>query len=96
MTERDTSQTGIPPQTKAVYYVSDRPEAYEVWAEVGHTEAQQIARTIVRHAAALFPEIDFRTDGGWHSHQQGMEHVASVIEENWQTWAEEINFEKVA
>lgn len=72
----------------AVYYISDRPEAYEVWAEIGVTEAKAIAGIIASHAKNLFPEIEFKIDGGWHSHQRGMEHVASVIEESWQTWAE--------
>ena len=39
--------------------------------------------------ARRFPDIEFLIDGDWHAHQRGMEHVASVIEENWQAWVEE-------
>ena len=71
---------------KPVYYLSDRPEAYELWSEVTHGEARNFAEQIARKAAELFPEVEFRVDGGWHSHQRGMEHIANVIEENWLDW----------
>ena len=74
---------------KAVYYLSDRPEAYEVWAEVSQEEAKAMAQLIAQRAGQHFPDIEFLIDGDWHAHQRGMEHVASVIEENWQTWVEE-------
>ena len=75
---------------KPVYYLSDRPEAYEVWGEITIDAARSFAMHIARRAGERFPEIDFRVDGGWHSHQRGMEHVASVIEENWQDWVGEL------
>lgn len=71
---------------KPVYYVSDRPEAYEIAGEVSHDEAAAIARTIVEHAGRRFPGIQFRVDSQWHSHQPGMEKVAAYIEEHWEHW----------
>jgi hypothetical protein len=71
---------------KPVYYVSNRPEAYEVAGEIGHDEAAAIAATIVQHCRRHFPGIEFRIDGEWHSHQPGMEKVAAYIEDNWQQW----------
>ncbi len=71
---------------KPVYFVSNRPEAYEVAGEVGHDEAEAIARAIVEHAGHRFPGVEFRVDGEWHSHQPGMEKVAAYIEEHWEQW----------
>jgi hypothetical protein len=71
---------------RPVYYVSSRPEAYEIAGEVGHDEATAIARTIADHAAKRFPGVEFRVDGQWHSHQPGMEKVAAYIEDHWQEW----------
>jgi hypothetical protein len=71
---------------RPVYYISNRPEAYEVAGEVGYDEAAAIARTIAEHAARHFPGIDFRVDGEWHTHQAGMEKVAAYIEDHWQQW----------
>ncbi len=71
---------------RPVYYVSSRPEAYEVAGEVGHEEAAAMARTIAHHAGHRFPGIEFRVDDQWHSHQPGMEKVAAYIEDHWQEW----------
>lgn len=74
---------------RPVYFVSDRPEAYEIFGEVGHDEAKAIGRMIVERAAARFPDIEFRIDGGWHSHPPAMDRVAVYIESHWQDWAAE-------
>lgn len=71
---------------RPVYYLSDRPEAYEVWGEVSLGEARKIALLIASKAGELFPDVDFRVDGGWHQHEPGLAHVAATIEENWQNW----------
>lgn len=71
---------------KAVYYVSSRPEAYEVFGEITYDEARHIGKLIAEHAAKAFPAIEFRIDSTWHSHQHGMEKVASYIEDHWQHW----------
>lgn len=72
---------------RPVYFVSDRPEAYELWGEVGHDEAMAIARLIAERAARKFPAIEFRVDHGWHDHLPGMEKVSAYIEGHWQGWA---------
>lgn len=69
------------------YFVSDRPEAYEVWGEVSREEAGMLARLIVRHAAERFPNIEFRIDGNWHTHDRSTELVSAYIESHWQAWA---------
>lgn len=74
---------------KAVYYVSNRPEAYEIFGEIERRQAQAIARAIAAQAAKRFPGIEFKVDDAWHRHQHGMEHVAAYIEANWQRWADE-------
>lgn len=71
---------------RAIYYVSDRPEAYEVFGEVSYDEARDIGRLIAERAARRFPDVEFKLDGAWHSHQHGMEPVAAYIEDNWQAW----------
>ena len=73
---------------KAVYYVSNRPEAYEVCGEIERHQARAIARAIAEQAAKRFPGIEFKVDDAWHQHQHGMEHVAAYIEANWQRWAD--------
>jgi hypothetical protein len=72
---------------KPVYYVSARPEAYEVWGEVGHEEARRLGLMIAEHAARRFPNIEFRVDDAWHDHPPGMELVASYIDAHWPAWA---------
>ncbi len=74
---------------RPVYFISDRPEAYEVFGEVSHDEAKAIGRTIADRAAAHFRGIEFRIDGAWHSHPPGTERVAVYIESHWQDWAAE-------
>lgn len=69
-----------------VYYVSDRPEAYELYGEVSLPEAKQIGKLIAQNAARAFPDVEFRVDSAWHSHQRGMERVAAYIERHWQEW----------
>ncbi len=87
-------RTGAEPRLElvdepAVYFVSSRPEAYEVFGEIEHHQARAIAEAIVAHAKRRFPGIEFKVDDDWHHHQHGMEHVATYIEANWQTWAED-------
>lgn len=71
---------------RPVYYVSSRPEAYEVAGEVGHEEAIAFGRLIAERAGRRFPDVEFRVDGDWHSHQAGMERVAAFIDAHWQDW----------
>jgi hypothetical protein len=90
MNKLDTSRASPRQEVRvAVYYVSDRPEAYETWAEVSHEEAERIGRTIAWHAQRDFPEFDFRVDHDWHLHQKGMEHVAAHIDSHLQAWIDE-------
>jgi hypothetical protein len=72
---------------KPIYYVSARPEAYEIWGEVGRDEARMLGELIAKRAAQHFPNIEFRVDEVWHDHLPGMEPVAAYIDSHWQTWA---------
>lgn len=74
---------------RSVYYVSNRPEAYEICGEVGHDEARDIGNLIAERAARHFPDVEFKVDSVWHSHQHGMEKVAAYIEDHWQDWVSE-------
>lgn len=74
---------------KPVYYVSSRPEAYEIWGEVGLDEARKLGELIAERAAKRFPNFEFRVDSTWHDHLPGMEFVAEYIDANWQAWAAE-------
>jgi hypothetical protein len=74
---------------KPVYYVSARPEAYEIWGEVGREEARQFGQLIAEQAGRRFPNIEFRVDDIWHEHLPGMELVAAYIDGHWQAWAAE-------
>lgn len=71
---------------RPVYFISDRPEAYEVWGEIGQEEAGKLAALIADHAGRHFPSIEFRIDGEWHTHDQSMDKVAAYIESHWQAW----------
>lgn len=73
--------------TGAIYHVSDRPEAYEVWGEISRAEAKAIALTIARHAAARFPEVEFRVSDTWNLHGGRLNLVAAYIDKHWQGWA---------
>lgn len=72
---------------KPVYYVSARPEAYEVWGEVGREDARRFGQLIAEQAGRRFPNIEFRVDDIWHDHLPGMELVAAYIDAHWQAWA---------
>jgi hypothetical protein len=74
---------------RSIYFVSDRPEAYEIWGEISHDGAARIGRLIAERASRQFPSIEFRVDGAWHLHQPGTEPVAAFIEEHLQTWVTE-------
>ncbi len=74
---------------KPVYYISARPEAYEVWGEVGREQARQFGQLIAAKAGRRFPNIEFRVDEIWHEHLPGMELVAAYIDAHWQAWAAE-------
>lgn len=73
--------------TRRIYYVSARPESYEVWGEVSRDEAMAIAMAIVRHAAAHFPHIEFRVSDTWMLHDKDMNSVAAYIDKHWEKWA---------
>lgn len=73
-------------QSKPIYYISNRPEAYEIFGEVPHEAAHCMGETIARQAALRFPDIEFRVDSTWHAHQRGMEKVTAYIESHWQHW----------
>jgi len=75
---------------RPIYYISDRPEAYEYWGELSRVDAQALARTIADHAAKRFPKIEFRIDSEWHSHDQVLGLVAAYIDGHWQNWATEM------
>ncbi|HEX8963989.1 MAG TPA: hypothetical protein VF801_13390 [Rhodocyclaceae bacterium] len=83
----EAHRPGVASVARPVYYVSSRPEAYEIAGEVGHAEAMTIARTIAAHAGRRFPGVEFRVDDQWHTHQPGMEKVAAYIEDHWQEWS---------
>lgn len=74
---------------RPIYYISNRPEAYEIGAEVGHDEAILIASLIAERATMAFPHIEFRVDGVWHFHPRGTEVVTAYIESRWQEWVKE-------
>lgn len=75
------------PAERPRYFISDRPEAYEVWGEVSHDDARRLAYIIAEHAAKRFPGIEFCVDGEWHGHDEGMQAVSSFIDGHWQAWA---------
>lgn len=75
---------------RPVYFVSDRPEAYEVWGEVNREEAKALARTIADHAGKRFSNVEFRIDGEWHGHDVAMGIVAAYIDSHWRQWAAEM------
>lgn len=45
-----------------IYYLSDRPEAYEYWGEIGHDAARRIGLLAAGRASERFPDIEFRID----------------------------------
>lgn len=85
----DALNPAVKTDGQPIYFVSDRPEAYEVWGEISPPEAEALARVIVRHASSRFPEVNFVIDSGWHSHARGLETVSAYIEENWPAWRDE-------
>lgn len=88
-THRRPRPGAAPAATLPVYFISDRPEAYEVWGEVAHDEARRIAAVIAARATEHFPDIEFRVDGAWHSHPPALGRVTAYIESNWQSWLAE-------
>lgn len=72
---------------RPVYFISNRPEAYEITGEVSREEAGMLAHVIADRAAKRFPNIEFRIDGEWHNHDRSTELAAEYIESHWQTWA---------
>lgn len=75
---------------RPVYFISSRPEAYEICGEISHEQARTIGKAIAEQAGKRFPGVEFKVDDGWHHHQHGMEHVATYIEANWERWAEAV------
>jgi hypothetical protein len=82
--------------THLVYYISDRPEAYEIGGEVGRDEARDFARVIAEHAARHFPRIEFCIDSDWHAHDEVMDEVAAYIESHWQSWVARAHRQMIA
>jgi hypothetical protein len=86
-----TSQHSSSVQTleHPVFFISNRPEAYEVWGEISHGEAETLARLIAARAAKRFPDIEFKIDGDWHTQDKSInvQHAAAYIESHWQSWA---------
>jgi len=76
---------------RPIYYVSDRPEAYDIWGEIDHQTALRIGRLIAERAGSRFPEIEFRVDAGWHRHAPGTEIVTAFIEEHLAAWLDEVS-----
>lgn len=72
---------------RRIYYVSARPESYELWGEVSREDARTIAAAIVRQAAAHFPDIEFRVSDTWVLHDRDMNEVAAYIDAHWEKWA---------
>lgn len=72
---------------RPVYFVSNRPEAYEISCEINRDAAIALARLIAERAGHKFPGIDFRVDGNWHTHDPALDHVAAYIESHWPGWA---------
>lgn len=85
---REAAPVLEPVAERPVYYISSRPEAYELGVEVSHEEAREFGRLIAERAARRFPGVEFCVDDSWHRHQHGMEHIAAYIEANWQRWIE--------
>lgn len=81
----DATSTSAP--ARPVYFISNRPEAYEITGEVSREEAGMLARLIAERAGKRFPGIEFRIDGEWHSHDRSTELAAEYIEGHWQAWA---------
>ena len=79
-------QSAKSPTPEPVYFVSDRPEAYEIWGEVSRDAAARFAEIIAERASKRFPNIRFQIDGRWHTHEHGMELISSYIESNWHRW----------
>ena len=76
---------------KSVYYISARPETYELWGEVDHDMARRLADLIVERTAKRFPTIEFRIDEDWHMHPSGLEIVSTYIDDHLQTWVAEVS-----
>lgn len=72
---------------RMIYFISNRPESYEYWGEVSREKAESLARIIAERAARQFPDIEFRIDGEWHSHDPRTADAAAYIESHWQSWA---------
>jgi hypothetical protein len=70
-----------------IYFVSNRPEAYEYWGEVSRERAEILAKIIAEHASSRFPGIDFRIDSEWHAHDPRTANAAMYIEKHWLEWA---------
>lgn len=82
--QRNMNQTSA---NRPVFFISNRPEAYENWGEVSREQADSLARIIAEHAARRFPGIDFHIDSEWHSHDPRTAVTSSYIESHWMKWA---------
>jgi hypothetical protein len=85
--KRHTANPASDGVARPIYFISDRPEAYEYWGEVGHMEAKALAHLISAHAAKRFPNVEFRIDSQWHSHDPVLGLVAAYIDSHWREWA---------
>jgi hypothetical protein len=86
----DRTALGSGVSARPVYFISDRPEAYELWGEIGHDQAARIGQLIAERAAQRFPEVEFAVDGAWHTHPNGMAHVDAFIDDNLAAWVAEV------
>ena len=71
---------------RPVYFISSRPEAYEVAGEVDLERARELAHTIAERAARRYPTVEFRIDDQWHLHDEQLTGVANYIESHWERW----------
>ena len=78
------------PRARPIYFVSTRPEAYEIWGEIDRYTALRLARLIVERAEARFPAIDFQCDADWHVHTEETAVAAAFIEDHLPAWVAEI------
>ena len=81
------SARSLIPAHRPEYFISNRPEAYEMAGEISAERAAVLASLIARRASECFPGIDFKIDSQWHTHDPELDGVAAFIESHWVAWA---------